>query len=388
MKELLEKIAEIGRNNKSAPHLEDVDIFKIYHSNGGLNVADLDKMDGNCTRREIITRFLLLNAVLDQGPDMVGVRQLLAETINRLYDREIRILHTPLLFFKELDVAIGEIDAVHGCVKKTRETDWQFNNNTKKPYNLFMDGTSQTLAYAVFRWGVPLSVPLSLQSLNKNNPTPLLDFLEEGSKDLPSSAENMSRKIKDHKKYGMGKAIGDKAAHLFAKWLVYTYPLTRNTDKAWQQYSYEVPFDSNAGRVLFRTGFFFHYATVDAFTEKGVIQHGGGKGGKNYLRITNSRGLKATLNTDEVCLKKYTELCVECLRISKRPPRIVEFQRIPASILFQNKNYTVGELDDGLMYIGTNYCFNHDNPKCEECPLKNLCEGYAKNKDLITEYCT
>ena len=387
MKELLKKIAQIGKDNKSAPHLEDVEIFKSYYTNGVLDISNLNKRDGNCTRRELIARFLLLNAVLDQGPDMGGVRQLLSATVNRLYEQEIRILHSPLLFFKELGIAVNEIDTIHELVKKTREVQWRKNNNTKKSYNLFMDGTTQTLAYAVFRWGVPLAVPLALQSLDKENPQPLLDFLEKDSTEFPSSAENMSQKIKDHKKYGMGKAIGDKAAHLFAKWLVYTYRLTRKTDeKSWQQYSYEVPFDSNAGRVLFRTGFFFHYVTKEDLKKKDVIQVGTGKNGKNYLRITNSRGLKATQNTEDIDFKKYIELCAECLKVSTRP-RSIEFQRIPAAILFQDGNYNVGQLDDGLMFIGTNYCFNHDNPKCEECPLKNLCAGY-KNKNLIKEYCT
>lgn len=298
---LLEKIAQIGKGNKSAPHLEDIEIFKSYYENGGLDISKLDERDGNCTRRELITRFLLLNAVLDQGPDMGGVRQLLADTINSLYRKEIRILHTPLSFFKELGIAINDIDDIHKIVKEARENKWRIDNNTTKSYNLFLDGTSQTLSYAVFRWGVPLAVPLALSSLNVDNVTPLLDFLEEDSVEFSSSAENMSQKIKDHKKYGMGKAIGDKAAHLFAKWLVYTYPLTRKSNElSWGQYSYEVPFDSNAGRVLWRTGFFLHFATEQQFIKKEVIQKGSGKNGLDYLRITNSRELKATQNVEEV----------------------------------------------------------------------------------------
>lgn len=382
MNQLLEAIASEGRNHKSSPHLKDVDIFKPFFNGDGL--SNLDEIDAsNCTRRELLCRFLLLNAILDQGPDMEGVRELIADTLNRLYKKGIRILHTPQSFFNELDTVIKNIDAVHDNLKKKREKDWQLKNNTKKHYNLFMDGTTQTLSYAVFRWGTPLAVPLILSNGDSENPQPLVDFL----KSFPSS-EIMSQQIKDNKEFGLGKAIGDKAAHLFAKWTTYTYPLLNSdTDNGWGQYAYEVPFDSNAGRVLWRTGFLLHYVTEEELKNKNFIQVGNGKNGKNYLRITNCRGIKISQNVQEINKEKYNEMCIKCLKVANRKTQKIELQRVPATLLFVNKKYTVGELDDGLMFIGTNFCFNHDNPKCSECPLKDLCEGY-KNKKLITEYAT
>lgn len=381
MRELLEAIAHEGHEHKSSPHLKDVDIFKPFFEDDDL--VNLDEQDdGNCTRRELVCRFLLLNAVLDQGPDMEGVRQLLVSTLNTLYKKRIRILHNPQLFFNNLDTAIETIDIVHDDVKRQREQDWQSRNNSKKHYNLFVDGTSQTLSYAVFRWGTPLAIPLTLSNEN-NNPQPFVEFLKSFA-----SSEIMSHEIKDNKKYGLGKAIGDKAAHLFAKWITYSFPLlSSSVDDGWGQYSYEVPFDSNAGRVLWRTGFFLHFVTKKELKNKGFIQTKKGKKQKNYLRITNCRGINISKNVKEVNKDKYNELCVKCLKVAKKRPRKIEIQRVPAAILYEEKKYSVGELDDGLMYIGTNFCFNHDNPKCSECPLKDLCEGY-KNKILITEYAT
>lgn len=49
---------------------------------------------------------------------------------------------------------------------------------------------------------------------------------------------------------------------------------------------------------------------------------------------------------------------------------------------------TVGDFDDGLMYIGTKYCYNHDEPKCEDCPLNDVCQGYNKDNTLIKNYRT
>ncbi|MDR1788311.1 MAG: hypothetical protein LBR16_07680 [Treponema sp.] len=137
MVDLLERIAEVGSMNAAGPHLSDVEIFKPYFSStkdgqSVLNEADLDLQDGNCTRREVITRFLLLNAVLDQGPDMEGVRHLLADTLNQLYRRELRILHKPIRFFQELGIAIEKIDEVHEVVRKLREPEWQKSNKTTK----------------------------------------------------------------------------------------------------------------------------------------------------------------------------------------------------------------------------------------------------------------
>ena len=40
------------------------------------------------------------------------------------------------------------------------------------------------------------------------------------------------------------------------------------------------------------------------------------------------------------------------------------------------------------MYIGTNMCFNLAEPKCNECPIKNICKGNQENKKLITDYRT
>jgi len=290
---LIEVIAEIGSKNKSEPYIKDVEIFRhFFDKDFNLITNELNSLDGNCTRRELITRFLLLNAVLDQGPDTEGVRQLLCDTINYLYRHEIRILHTPLDFFKELGIIITEIDNVHDIVKKLRAKKWARNNNsTALKYNLFMDNTTQTLNYAVFRWGVPLSVPLILENDYKSkdddiNPELLLDYLEDDNDaEWPSSAEIMSKKIKQHKRYGLGKAIGDKAAHLFAKWIVHTFNLTRKRDITWGKYSFEVPFDSNAGRVLFRTGYLLNWADIDDYKKSNVIQPNQGKGGTDYIRV-------------------------------------------------------------------------------------------------------
>lgn len=378
--ELLIAIAKIGRKHFAKPDIHLIEPFNhFFDKNKNLIIDELDKQDGPWTRRELITRFLLLNAVLDQGPDIEGLRQMLIKVTNELYEKEIRILHRPLDFFKELGISIDKIRTVHEGVKKVRAPIWaKENQSNPEKYNLFMDNSRQVLNYAVFRWGVPLCVPLILEKDGKN----LVDYLEECN-----SAELMSKIIKDNERYGLGKAIGDKAGHLFAKWYVYSFRLAKRQDKGWQDLSFEIPFDSNAGRIFFRTGFLLTWANINDYIKWEVIQEGKGKGGLNYIRVTNIRGKKSDVALqDNKLFERYKTICAEYLCTKKRS-QTIEIQQIPNALLL-GTGYGIGELDDGLVYIGTNFCFNHENPKCEDCPIKNLCKGYNNNPDLIQKYRT
>ena len=377
---LLTTIAEIGRKHPAKPNIYLIEPFNhFFDKNKNLIPNELDKKDGPWTRRELITRFLLLNAVLDQGPDIEGLRQLLIKVINELYHREVRIFHRPLDFFKELDISIDKICTVHEGIKKVRAPIWaKENKSNPEKYNLFMDNSKQILNYSVFRWGVPLCVPLILE---KDGIT-LIDYLERCN-----SAELMSKEIKDNERYGLGKAIGDKAGHLFAKWYICSFKLSIRQDKGWQNLSFEIPFDSNAGRIFFRTGFLLNWANIEDYIKWEVIQVGKGKGGLNYIRVTNIRGKKSDIALkDNDLFEKYKIICSEYFNTKKRP-KTIEIQQIPNALLL-NTGYGIDELDDGLIYIGTKFCLNHKSPKCKDCPIKEMCDGYKNNSDLIQNYRT
>lgn len=382
-RKLLVRIAEIGRKNSSRPAIQGLFPFKHYFDKG-LRNKDLDENDGLWTRREILTRYLLLSVVLDQGPDIEGVRLFVKEVINALYEKEVRVLHTPLDFFKELGISIDEIVERHKSIKELRKDEWAKVNKVKNPdkYNLFTDGTNQVLGFAVYRWGVPLCVPLLLEKDSKESSEPLVDYVESWN-----SSEVMSQYIKDHERYGLGKAIGDKAGHLFAKWYIHTFKLVKRREDSWGNLSYELPFDSNAGRVLFRTGFLLNCADLKDYKNWEVVQEGKGKGGEHYIRVTNIRGKKSDrFSVLEDFMRDYTTICREYLGMGMRP-RSAQIQRIPNVLLF-GTDYGIGDIDDGLIFIGTEYCLNHNEPKCTECPVNALCVGYQERKDLIEEYRT
>ena len=129
-------------------------------------------------------------------------------------------------------------------------------------------------------------------------------------------------------------------------------------------------------------------ADLSDYEDWDVIQKGKGKGGEHYIRVTNIRGKKSDKFSDlNYFMDSYESICVEYLKVRKRRPSKVEIQQIPNALLLET-DYGIGDLDDGLMYVGTNYCFNHDEPKCKQCPVRSLCIGYKSRKDLITNYRT
>ncbi len=394
IKDLIFKITEVGYERKiiDAPSLQDIEPFKhFFDKDGKLKLNELDIIDGAWTRREVLARYLLLSVVLDQGPDIQGVRELLKNVTNALYRKEIRIFHKPLDFFRELNISVDEILNEHISVKEARAEIWaKLNNTNPNKYNLFFAQSprgivsiKQVLDYGLHRWGVPLCVPLLLEKdLGDNESTqPLIEYIESHL-----SSEIASREIKNSGRYGLGSAIGNKGSHLFIKWYIHTFNLSTKSDEGWSKWSYEVPFDSNAGRVLFRTGFFLNLANLEVYENWDVIQRKKGKGGTNYIRVTNIRNKRIQINNNEIN-EKYEQIILHHLKTRKRTPTAIDIQHIPNILLFKSK-FGVGDFDDGLIYIGTKFCFNHENPKCEECPLKEVCLGFKKDKSLIRKYRT
>ena len=426
--ELILSIAKVGKENPSYPELHKITPFQLYFSpDGQLDHAHLDNIDGSSTRRELLLRFLILNAVLDQGPDIIGVRKLLQDVSNDLYNKGISFIHSPLLFFQEICTVVDLILSAHERIKQERAEVWATENQSSpNKYNLFMDNSKQVLNYAIFRWGVPLSLPLLLLGGERNDCSNIIQSIDKinskGSAEeigrqlnLPIeistpndseysessslgdyleswvSAEEMSQQLKDHQRFGLGKAIGDKACHLFAKWMVSSFRLARRRDKSWGDLSYEVPFDSNAGRVLWRTGYLLNWATEDDYIKRDVVQPGKGKSGTAYIRVTNIRGMKVTTAIPSHLFSEYVDLSVNYLKTHKRSPKKVEIQRIQHVYLknnYQKMKLGVADFDEGSIYIGTSFCFNHSDPLCDKCPINHLCEGYQSNPSLIDDYRT
>lgn len=375
-------IAKVGRAHPNVPKPEHLAGFSAYLSSGNLDFSRLDLLDGSLTRREKIARFLLLSAVLDQGPDIAGIRFMVIRVLNILHTQGMDILGDPAILMSRLSEVRQAIVASHEEAKELFAAAWAASNKSNaKKYNLFSDNAKQILSYVMFRWGTPLAVALSLQ-LDRPGTSPLMDHLEA----FPS-AERMSRDLKDGVEYGLGKAIGDKACHLYAKWICSSVPIVRRTHNGWGHFGFEVPFDSNAGRVLWRTGFFDAVASRAEYQSWQVLQPYSGKGGATYIRVTNVREKAVSTPLPPDIIDTDRMLSVEYFHTHKLAPRHVEIQRLPHSLLF-GTGYTPADLDEGLIYIGTRFCLNTEAPQCVECPIRAHCFAHMSSPDLIANYRT
>ncbi len=399
IKQLLKKLNEIGEDDlrNNVPQIKNVKIFEeILDSNKIIKKEKYNLKDKyGLEYKELLTRYLFLNAILDQGPDMEGVRLLQSRVTNVLYSKGINFLHEPFLFFKNINLVFETIDEEHLKVKNERSEEWAKKQNTNaNRYNLFLDNSKQLSSYILGRWASPLSIIQIRINENKN----LLELFKE-----QKSAESLSDFIKSDNKYGVGKAIGNKAAHLLVKWLIYSYGLIDSSNQKWSNNSYELPFDSNAGRVLFMTGFFNYFfpSLNSIFKDKSIEKKWIGSRmnqkfskemdkqekwtGKYHMYITNS--FRNAIVEDKT-LNEETEMGVK--RFLKENfgirPKKIKIQYI-INYFSDILGAKIGAIDDGLMKVGTSFCINRGNQKCKECPINKECFG-KNNEERKTKFYT
>lgn len=92
--QMIHEAEKIGENHPIRPDVEEVDM--VYLEN-----------------KEAVARYLLLNAVLDQDPDITGVRMLLKRVMNRLYQEGFDILDVPNSFFAHLPRIATITEEIH-----------------------------------------------------------------------------------------------------------------------------------------------------------------------------------------------------------------------------------------------------------------------------------
>jgi hypothetical protein len=316
--------------------------------------------------REPVARLLYLNAVLDQGPDSVGVAMLLVGVLRRLYiEHGIDIIRNPTEFFVHLADVIPLVEAVHAQVKEVRAPELPRLTN----YSLYGDQYRVT-PWVTWRWGSSLGNVMRFATSVGG----LLPWLAQ----FPSG-EAAAVAIKSDALYGLGGAIGEKASRLFVKWLLFTTRI----GPGWPPNTYEVPLDANVGRVLMRTGYIF------AFLDQEDMQRGNPRpwteqpNGKVNLsaQAMNDRPLRR-LEPIETDLRAL--LAAWGIGASRSHVRMMKTLNV---ILNQARGgaAAVGALDDGLMEIGRKFCHNEE-PNCTECPMRNVCLANVAVPALKTRF--
>ena len=99
-KEIIKEINKVGLSNPGSNDLSSVTIFSDIYENSRLKIDLLDSENDCLTYKELLTRYLYLSCVLDQGPEIGGIASLLVNVTNRLYNKGIRFLHKPSVFLK------------------------------------------------------------------------------------------------------------------------------------------------------------------------------------------------------------------------------------------------------------------------------------------------
>jgi len=355
--EIIKIIAETGKQNFGIHDIGDCKILKDTF----LKIKNKEKISKD--EKELLTNFLYFNAVMDQGRDPVGVKLLLTRVTNKAYAVGIKFLHDPNQFFKNPRFFTKALREEHEKVKNIRAE----ISGLGFRYNLF---DTKINPYTMHRWG---TVMLCLKKLYEDNKTLLSFMLESGR------ADNIADYIRNDTDYGLGNAIGHKASRLLVKWVIHTFPIIENADLRWGPNSYEIPLDSNVGRVFMRSGLLFLFVNENQLWES-----------RCWIEQSNRRINLSAQRLNELRIPANTPIENELQEILRswgvRKRNLIK--SLNAFILKLNKKgikATIGQLDDGFMYIGQNFCRN-DKATCNKCPLNKVCLANNKEPLLKTQY--
>ncbi len=316
-------------------------------------------------QREVVARYLYLNAVIDQARDSEGIAIFLARAVDRIYrDLGIPMLDEPLEFFAKLDACIRVIEEEHERIRAERAPHFPRISG----YSLY--DQYRVTPWVAFRWGAPLGNVLRFMDTAGG----LLAWL-----DGFVSGEMAARAIKEDRLYGLGGAIGEKASRLFIKWCAFTAHL----EPGWPLNSYEVPLDANVGRVLMRSGYLFAFLDQEDMSKGSPQPWTEQPGGRVNLsaQSLNDRPLKRTATLDGPLIGLLESWGLGRSRTNLRLMKTLNVILAQA----RGPEARVGQLDDGFMRIGRDLCRNSD-PRCPECPLRTVCLANNGVQELKTTF--
>lgn len=355
--EIINIIARVGRENFGDHDIGECEILKDINKKVGKNEKLTEE------EKELLTNFLYLNAVMDQGRDPEGVKQLLIRVTNKAYVKGIKFLHDPTQFFKNPRFFTKTLREEHEKVKSIRAK----ISGLGSRYNLF---DTKINPYTMHRWG---TVMLCLKKLYEDNKT-LLSFMFESGR-----ADNIAGYIRDDIDYGLGNAIGHKAARLLVKWIIHTFPIIERTDLKWGPNSYEIPLDSNVGRIFMRSGLLFLFINEDELWESRCwIEQSNKKVNLSAQRLNDLR------IPERIPIENELQEVLRNWGVRRRN-LIKSLNTFILKLNKENIQATIGQLDDGFMYIGQNFCKN-DKVICGKCPLNKICLANNKESLLKTQY--
>lgn len=363
--------------------------------------VELEKVDRSAgtSNREILLRYLLSRAIVDQGSDIEGVEMWHSKLLEDCYSAGFRVLHEPSSFVKNYQQIIAFGSKARDFVVSARASSWASQKdkgkrspNSYTPFNVDgLRGSKQTHWFISGRLFpalmLPMSYPGGLVKLclgNMASETPL----------------EMSRRLRNDKVFGLGYCIGDKACDLFCKWAIGTYRLTIGVIPAWSPADSPIPMDQRIGRLMIRTGFMDEFFGVSRMMSKSAFGFEARDSqarpvngdspipnGRWFLKVMDFRR-KAKVQVSPA--SKWLEQEWRASGLTGKCPKFGPQEVV--SILCKSMNreldteVTPVEIDDQFMRLGGDICTD-DNPKCGTCSLKDSCQANTDSSRLNLKSC-
>lgn len=362
---------------------------------------ELDRTDEitSVSNREVMLRYVLSRAIVDQGSDIEGVEMWHSKLLEDCYRKGIRILHNPSEFVDNFAQILQMGVEIRDEVVLERAQIWadQKKSKTRKvnSYTLFnVDGQrggkqahwfmSARFFPAVLLANAHYGGLSGLLFANMSNETPI----------------EMSRRLRNDPVYGLGWCIGDKACDLFSKWAIGTFRLCAGLKDEWDSSDAPLPMDQRIGRLMIRFGFMDEFFGVSRMMEK-----------KQFGFNPDDNQLRPKVNSGEIPDGRWFLQVMEFRRkanvgkglahdwlsqewksqggvgkVPKFGPQEVIGVLCKSLSSHSGVSFTPVEIDDQLMGLGGTVCTD-DSPNCLECNLKSVCQANNDPEKLNLKSC-
>jgi len=344
------------------------------------------------TTRELYLRVLLVYAVSDQGADIDGVRLFMRYFIKECYAKGVRLFENRPRMGDPVMIRIA-FKGAKLAFKQRSEIWGKEGRRNASTYSVFTVDGIPGKPSANWYVNSRIAPALSIAHQVEGGLTEILS--NHGNPQFQKSWESIKKTIRQDAMHGLFQAIGDKAIHLYMKWVFGTFKLIP-TDVAIPADELPIPMDQRIGKVLMRSGFMDELYSMEESIRSGkfLYTRPGGSPAKldlesppddrTFLRVTNFRGYGVIVNDEILRLLKeqYPNPRVRTIR-----PQTALICLLKMMKSEYGDSLEIHELDDAMMNVA-NHCHDWD-PDCSSCPISKQCQANnAIGKSYLKKYYT
>lgn len=350
------------------------------------------RLNSVITNRELLLRYLLSRAIIDQGADVVGVEMRHTAILEAAYGSSppLLLLHEPGALSARYPYLPEAAARAEAEVTRVRAPIWAARSarrqrGTYTPYNAPAGRYSHWFLAARF-------YPALLLALAVEGGLTEIVFCLGGRDERPIE---MARRLRNDVSYGLGYCLGDKAADLFPKWVVGTFRLTPAHTKLWVPADTVIPMDQRIGRLIMRTGLMDEFFGVARLLDKPMVDYRGtgtranGQGlvaAPHYLTV---RDFRRRARVPAGHARAWLNAAWHEFHAARPPawdPQEVVSVLCRTLSGHLGREFTPVHLDDAFMAAGELAC-SDELPTCTACPFGTACQansGVAALKGYFT----